>query len=128
MGYAEGNTHGYTPEDYEADLKEQEEMRVRLIDGNSLKQMLREEIVDNPTEYEDGYNGGLEVAIELATSLPEAVRVCPTAEWIEVDDGLVSGRCSLCGWEAVIMETDVCGMPFCPNCGASMSGGDGDGL
>ena len=46
--------------------------------------------------------------------------VTPKGKWIEVDNGLVSGRCSLCGWEAVIMETDVCGMPFCPNCGARM--------
>ena len=44
----------------------------------------------------------------------------PKGKWIEVDNGLVSGRCSSCGWEAVIMETDVCGMPFCPNCGARM--------
>ena len=36
------------------------------------------------------------------------------------DDVLISGYCSCCGWESIIMETDVADMPFCPNCGADM--------
>ena len=60
------------------------------------------------------------IICELAKRYVESQR---PAKWIEVDDGLVSGRCSLCGWEAVIMETDVCGMPFCPNCGRRMKNG-----
>ena len=38
------------------------------------------------------------------------------------DDVLISGYCSCCGWESIIMETDVADMPFCPNCGADMRG------
>ena len=41
-------------------------------------------------------------------------------EWIEHDDALVSGHCSVCGWESIICETDVIGMNYCPNCGAKM--------
>lgn len=36
------------------------------------------------------------------------------------DDELVSGTCSVCGWQSIIMETDVADMPYCPNCGAKM--------
>ncbi len=42
-------------------------------------------------------------------------------EWKhDKDDNLVSGYCSCCGWTAMIMETDVADMPFCPNCGADL--------
>lgn len=40
--------------------------------------------------------------------------------WIDVDDELISGRCSVCGWESHLYEDDVVGMPYCPNCGAKM--------
>lgn len=40
--------------------------------------------------------------------------------WIVVDDDLISGRCSVCGWEAHLYEDDVVGMEYCPNCGAKM--------
>lgn len=45
-----------------------------------------------------------------------------TGEWIEVDDDRISGKCSVCGWEAHLYEDDVVGMPYCPNCGAIMNG------
>lgn len=43
-------------------------------------------------------------------------------KWIDVDDSnnTISGRCSLCGWEAHLYEDDVVGMNYCPNCGADM--------
>lgn len=41
-------------------------------------------------------------------------------KWIESKDTIISGACSCCGWNAIIFETDVAGMPFCPNCGAQM--------
>lgn len=44
----------------------------------------------------------------------------PQGEWIEVDDGLISCKCSACGWESHLHEDDVYGMPYCPNCGAKM--------
>lgn len=47
-------------------------------------------------------------------------------KWVEVDDfyNRISGRCSVCGWEAHMYEDDVVGMNFCPNCGARMDGGE----
>ena len=42
-------------------------------------------------------------------------------KWIKhEDDERISGTCSCCGWDALLYETDVVGMPFCPNCGAEM--------
>ena len=35
-------------------------------------------------------------------------------------DVVISGTCSCCGWDAILFETDVAGMPYCPNCGADM--------
>lgn len=48
----------------------------------------------------------------------------PQGEWIEVDDSLISCKCSICGWESHMHEDDVYGMPYCPNCGARMKGTD----
>ena len=44
----------------------------------------------------------------------------PQGEWIEVDDSLISCKCSICDWESHMHEDDVYGMPYCPNCGARM--------
>ena len=41
-------------------------------------------------------------------------------KWIDVDDYIISGSCSVCGWQAHLYEDDVVGMNFCPNCGADM--------
>ena len=45
-----------------------------------------------------------------------------TGKWIDVDDYIISGSCSACGWQAHLYEDDVVGMNFCPNCGADMRG------
>ena len=44
--------------------------------------------------------------------------------WIEPDDGdvLTACICSICDWHGNIMEDDVMGMNYCPNCGARMNG------
>ena len=44
----------------------------------------------------------------------------PQGKWIEVDDSLISCKCSICDWESHMHEDDVYGMPYCPNCGAQM--------
>lgn len=51
---------------------------------------------------------------------------CKTGEWIPVNDmyNRISGRCSVCGWEAHMYEDDVVGMDYCPNCGADMREGE----
>lgn len=42
-------------------------------------------------------------------------------KWIvNEDDDVISGTCSCCGWNAILLETYVIEMPFCPNCGAKM--------
>lgn len=49
--------------------------------------------------------------------------------WIKPYDDesiLITGRCSACGWESHLLEDDVVGMPFCPNCGARMKGKDNE--
>ena len=41
-------------------------------------------------------------------------------EWIEINDGLVKGYCSQCGWLSYYYENEIIGMNYCPNCGADM--------
>ena len=49
-------------------------------------------------------------------------------KWLDDQDPIiVSGTCSCCGWEAILFETDVAGMPYCPNCGAKMDEEKTDG-
>ena len=45
-------------------------------------------------------------------------------KWIKIDDpdDTISGKCSVCGWEAHLYEDDVVGMPYCPNCGTPLEG------
>ena len=60
---------------------------------------------------------------ECADMLEDAPTIEPerkTGKWIVVDDGCISGKCSVCGWEAHMYEDDVMGMDYCPNCGARM--------
>ena len=59
------------------------------------------------------------IILTLPSTQPERKR----GHWIEVDDDLISGKCSVCGWEAHLYEDDVVGMDFCPNCG-SYNGGE----
>ena len=44
--------------------------------------------------------------------------------WIKPDDEdvLTACICSICDWHGNIMEDDVMGMNYCPNCGARMDG------
>lgn len=73
-------------------------------------------------------NGDYENSIYDGVFIIKTIEEAPTIEprprgkWIEVNDAYdrIRGRCSACGWEAHMYEDDVVGMPFCPNCGASM--------
>ena len=63
-----------------------------------------------------------QTVIEL-TNLPPAQPERKTGRWIDAAyDFIISGRCSVCGWEAHLYEDDVVGMNYCPNCGARMDG------
>lgn len=57
--------------------------------------------------------------------LPSAQPERKKGKWLhDKDDTLLSGYCSCCGWESIIMETDVADMPYCPNCGSYNGGGE----
>lgn len=60
-----------------------------------------------------------EFASALANTYVEPVR---HGYWIEPDDEdvLTACICSTCDWHGNIMEDDVMGMNYCPNCGARM--------
>lgn len=79
---------------------------MRLVDADALKEWFSvgyfTELIDEQPTIEERKKG----------------------EWIKVDDyyNRISGRCSVCGWEALLYETDVVGMDYCPNCGADMRG------
>lgn len=66
-------------------------------------------------------------AIDAIKNLPPVLTIDPVKHgmWMhDKDDCLVSGYCSVCGWQSIICETDVADMPFCPNCGAKMDEGE----
>ena len=92
---------------------------MRLIDANALKQF--EITMPRGDGYSDFVFAG---HIHQAPTI-DAVPVVH-GEWIEVNDAIITGTCSVCGWQAFFAETDVNGMPYCPNCGAKMDGGKDD--
>lgn len=67
------------------------------------------------------------LARRMIEELPSVQPERKKGKWIEVDypDNRISGRCSICDWEALLYETDVVGMDYCPNCGADMRGESG---
>ena len=95
-------------------LVEVKEPHGRLIDAEYLEEHL----------YQCETNGRPLHIIELnerlacITDVPTAIEA--EGEWIEVDDSLISCKCSICGWESHMHEDDVYGMPYCPNCGTDM--------
>lgn len=74
---------------------------------------------DLKSAYEDGYEKGFADGFEAGQRDVQPER--KKGKWLhDKDDTLLSGYCSCCGWESIIMETDVADMPYCPNCGAKM--------
>lgn len=91
---------------------------MRLIDADSLKERMFAEIPEHEKGVVDIF---LEAVAAMIDEQPTIER--KTGKWMhDKDDELFSGYCSCCGWESVICETDVAGMPYCPNCGAYMRG------
>ena len=75
-----------------------------------------------------GYNHGVGDSIAIIKNAPtiEAEPVKHGRWSHHYDDELVSGTCTVCGWQSMIMETDVADMPYCPNCGARMDLEEGE--
>lgn len=79
------------------------------------------------------YTGFMEMEMYTDDDAVEAINGVPSAQpeqkkgkWIEREDPIISATCSCCGWDAILFETDVAGMPYCPNCGAEMEGEEDD--
>lgn len=86
---------------------------MRLIEAEELKHLL------NNSKYY-----GTKAGNAFADMITECntIEVRKKGKWIESNDTIIRGTCSCCGWLAITAETDVAGMPFCPNCGAAMGG------
>ena len=74
------------------------------------------------------YNKIIQNDIDALMQLPSVQSESKKGKWIEAYDPFnrISGRCSVCGWEAHLYEDDVVGMNYCPNCGADMRGEQDD--
>lgn len=96
---------------------------MRLIDADALK---IDYIVPSTTTGTPCYLYISKEQIDCAPTI-EAEPV-HRGRWLETpeEDNVVSGICSVCGWEAEYYADDVAGMPYCPNCGAKMEGDDGE--
>lgn len=113
---------------------------MRAIDADALYEQLKqdEEMARNrvlDTESSLPYPNNLNPSytryvaqMNERTRIKHMVADAPTIEerktgkWIEVEDfyNRISGRCSVCGWEAHMYEDDVVGMDYCPNCGSRL--------
>ena len=97
---------------------------MRLIDADALIISLakdRSALVNNHVQH--GEICRVDETIWKVVDAPtiDAVPVV-RGEWIEPDENDITTACicSLCDWRGHIMEDDVMGMPYCPNCGAKM--------
>lgn len=90
----------------------------RLIDADKL----RKDVLDLPDCY-NGFSDTYDKA-RILDLVDEQPTVKPKqGHWIDRNDGIIAGTCSVCGWNACLCETDVSSMPYCPNCGTKMSRG-----
>ena len=105
---------------------------MRPIDADALKEAFYQKMgelmksPDTPQICNEalGLLCGTSLIIEAPTIEVEAVK---HGRWSHYyDDVLVSGTCSVCGWQSMVMETDVADMPYCPNCGAKMNAEEGE--
>lgn len=97
------------------------------VDAELLKRALDDTDIIGAERAEYAWGLGLiESCIFDVKELPSAKPERQRGKWIEVNDAYnrISGRCSVCGWEAHMYEDDVVGMDFCPNCGADMRKGE----
>lgn len=76
--------------------------------------------------YHEAENELFSIYCKLFKQLVKISQPIKHGHWVEPNDDeeaiAVSCICSCCGWKSHIMEDDVYGMPYCPNCGARMLG------
>lgn len=79
-------------------------------------------------EYICDENGNeIETLWEMIDNLPEVdAKPVVYGHWIlpNEKDIAIACICSNCGWISCVCESDVYGMPYCPNCGAKMDGAE----
>ena len=90
-----------------------------LINRQDVIDVIEKRLVDRPKNDCEFYENSIsEFFLCMIEDLPSAQK---KGKWMhDRDDELYAGYCSCCEWKANIMETDVAGMPYCPNCGARM--------
>ena len=96
-------------------------MKNDLISRQEVIDAVHEEFDDCLVWDESGQRTAEEFEI-IINRLPSVQSESKKGKWIEAYDPFnrISGRCSVCGWEAHLYEDDVVGMNYCPNCGARM--------
>ena len=72
------------------------------------------------TEYDIGYNDGIDFAVSSLSVLPSAQPERKKGEWDYSDDMYETRVCSACGFDT----EDYKEYNYCPNCGAEMEGSD----
>lgn len=97
---------------------------MRLIDVDALLKQLAEvaQRADEDAKYSGNRTTELtwDMAVKYIQNAPTIESERKRGKWIDGKDIIIRGTCSCCGWDAITDETDVLGMPFCPNCGAEM--------
>lgn len=87
---------------------------------------MKNDLVSRQKVIDIAYKYRADIIAEGIEDLPAVQSESKTGKWIEAYDPFnrISGRCSVCGWEAHLYEDDVIGMNYCPNCGSYNGGSD----
>ena len=83
---------------------------------------MKNDLISRQEAIDIAYKYRADIIAEEIEDLPAAQSKSKTGKWIEAYDPFnrISGRCSVCGWEAHLYEDDVVGMNYRPNCGTDM--------
>ena len=92
-----------------------------LISREQLSKAMYHEAFETDSDFQK-WDSGCWIRYKLFENVLESIPSAEkTGKWRhDKDDTLISGYCSECGWQSIILETDVADMPYCPNCGARM--------
>ena len=116
--YRKGFCIGKTPDELYEALSDLETIEVS---EDCISREFTLEVISDYVNYPT--EGDKVCAIKNAPSVvPTTEQSSKVGEWIEVDDGRVSCKCSICKEEYLLYEEDVFGRNYCPNCGTKMKG------